>query len=161
MEICFQPASSYTINSPKIIRVNPSLDPFIKTFAIVYPKTVSSDTNNGVLLTIKIADNGSILKKIYDTVLLGPVNFYAPDIVHVSNDIYAVVSRKVMYGSISLHTVRISNVGKINTSFIDTLDIPMPEVTPGQSIKIYYTIDNLYLIVFDNYGSSRNYLKNS
>ena len=149
----YQPASSYTINSPKIIRVNPSLDPFIKTFAVVYPKTISSDTNNGVLSTIKIADNGSILKIIYDTVLLGPVNFYAPDIVHVSNDIYAVVSRKVMYGSISLHTIRISNVGKINTSFIDTLDIPMPEVTPGSTIKIYYTIDNLYLIAFDNYGT--------
>jgi len=149
----YQPASSYTIYSPKIIRVNPTLDPVVKTFAIVYPKTISSDTNNGVLLTIKIADNGSILKKIYDSVLLGPVNFYAPDIVHVSNDIYAVVSRKVMYGSISLHTIRISNIGKINTSFIDTLDIPMPEVTPGSTIKIYYTIDNLYLIAFDNYGT--------
>ena len=149
----YQPVSSYTINSPKIIRVNPTLDPFIKTFAVVYPKTISSDTNNGVLLTIKIADNGSVLKKIYDTVLLGPVNFYAPDIIHVSNDIYAVVSRKVMYGSMSLHTIRISNIGKINNSFIDTLDIEMPEVTPGSSIKIYYTIDNLYLIAFDNYGT--------
>ena len=53
------------------------------TYAIVYPKSVSYDTNNGVLLTIKIPDNGSIMKKIYDSVLLGPVNFYAPDIVHV------------------------------------------------------------------------------
>ena len=149
----FQPASSYTISSPKIIRVNPTIDPVIKTYAIVYPKSINYDTNNGVLLTIKIADNGSIFKQIYDSVLLGPVNFYAPDIVHVSNDIYAVVSRKVMYGSMSLHTVRISNVGKINNSFIDTLDIPMPEVTPGSSIKIVYAINNIYLIVFDNYGT--------
>jgi FlaG/FlaF family flagellin (archaellin) len=149
----FQPASSYTINSPKIIRVNPTVDPVIKTFAVVYPKSISSDTNNGVLSTIKIADNGSILKQIYDSVLLGPVNFYAPDIVHVSNDVYAVVSRKVMYGSMSLHTIRISNIGKINNSFIDTLDIPMPEVTPGSSIKIVYAINNIYLIAFDNYGA--------
>lgn len=149
----FQPVSSYTINTPKIIRVNPTIDPYLKTFAIVYPKTVSVDTNNGVLLTLKIADNGSVVKQIHDTVLLGPVNFYAPDVVHISNDIYAVVSRKVMYGSISLHTVQISNVGKIANSYIDTLDIPMPEVTPGQSIKIYHSIDDVYLIVFDNYGS--------
>jgi hypothetical protein len=149
----YQPTSSYTINTPKIIRINPTLDPFIKTFAVVYPKTISADTNNGILLTIKIADNGSIQKKIYDSVLLGPVNFYAPDIVHISNDIYAVFSRKVMYGSMSLHTIRISNIGKINNSFIDTLDIAMPEVTPGSTIKIYYTIDNLYLIAFDNYGT--------
>lgn len=149
----FQPVSSYTIYSPKIIRVNPTIDPLIKTYAIVYPKSINYDTNNGVLLTIKIADNGSINKQIYDSVLLGPVNFYAPDIVHVTNDIYAVVSRKVMYGSMSLHTVRISNVGKINNSFIDTLDIPMPEVTPGSSIKIVYGINDIYLIVFDNYGT--------
>jgi hypothetical protein len=149
----FQPASSYTINSPKIIRVNPTIDPIIKTFAIVYLKSISSDTNNGVLLTIKIVDNGSILKQISDSVLLGPINFYAPDIVHVSNDVYAVVSRKVMYGSMALHTIHISNIGKINNSFIDTLDIPMPEVTPGSSIKIVYTINNIYLIAFDNYGT--------
>jgi len=149
----YQPTSSYTINSPKIIRVNPTIDPFIKAFAIVYPKTIGSDTNNGILCTIHIADNGSILKKIQDSVLLGPVNFYAPDIVHVFNDIYAVFSRKVMYGSMSLHTIRISNVGKIDNTFIDTLDIAMPEVTPGSTIRIYYTIDNLYLIAFDNYGS--------
>ena len=149
----YQPASSYTINSPKIIRVNPTIDPVTKTFAIVYPKTISADTNNGVLLTIKIMDNGSILKNNFDYVLLGPVNFYAPDICHVSGDIYAVISRKVMYGSMSLHTIRISNIGKVNTTFIDTLDIAMPEVTPGSSIKIIYAIDNLYLVVFDNYGS--------
>ncbi len=149
----FQPASSFTIYSPKIIRVNPTLDPFIKTYAIVYPKIIGSDTNNGVLLSVKIADNGSILKNIYDSVLLGPVNFYTPDIVHVSNDVYATVSRKVRYGSMSLHTVSISNVGKIGNIFIDTLDIPMPEVTPGSSIKIFYTYNNLYLIAFDNYGT--------
>jgi hypothetical protein len=151
----YQPASSYTINTPKIIEVSSLKD----TYAIVYPKSVSSDTNNGVLLTIKIADNGSILKKILDSVLLGPVNFYAPGIVQVSNDIYAVVCRKVLYGSMSLHTIRISNVGKIDNSFIDTLDIPMPEVTPGLSIKIVHAINNIYLIVFDNYGSPAITLK--
>jgi hypothetical protein len=149
----YQPASSYTINFPKIIRVNPSIDPILKTFAIVYLKTVSADINNGVLSTIQIADNGTILKRVCDTVLLGPVNFYAPDIVHVSNDIYAVFNRKVMYGSMSLHTIRISNAGKVNTSFIDTLDVAMPEVTPGSTIRLYYTIDNLYLVAFDNYGT--------
>lgn len=151
----FQPTSSYTIYSPKIIEVSSVKD----TYAIVYHKSVSYDTNNGVLLTIKIADNGSILKKILDSVLLGPVNFYAPDIVHVSNDIYAVVCRKVLYGSMSLHTIRISNVGKIENSFIDTLDIPMPEVTPGLSIKIVYVTNNIYLIVFDNYGNHAVTLK--
>jgi hypothetical protein len=149
----FQPASSYTINSPKIIRINPTLDPSIKTFAVVYSKTISADTNNGVLLSLKIADNGTIFKNIYDSVLLGPVNFYAPDIVHVSNDIYAVANRKVMYGSMSVHTVSISNIGKINTTFIDTLDIIMPETTPGSTIQMYSTINNIYLIAFDNYGS--------
>jgi hypothetical protein len=155
----FQPTSSYTIYSPKIIRVNPTLDPFIKTYAIVYPKSISSNTNNGVLLTIKIADNGSILKKIYDSVLLGPVNFYAPDMIHVSNDVYAVVCRKVLYGSMSLRTIQISNIGKIEKSFIDNLDIPMPELTPGLSIKIVHVTNNIYMIVFDNYGSPAVTLK--
>jgi len=149
----YQPSSSYTINTPKIIRVNPTIDPYMKTFAVVYPKTIGTDTNNGVLLTIQIADNGSIARKIFDSVLLGPVNFYAPDIVHVYNDIYAVFSRKVMYGAMSLHTIRINNVGKVNTSFLDTLDIPMPETTPGTTIRIYYAIDNIYLVAFNNYGS--------
>ncbi len=151
----YQPASSYTILTPKIIEVSSVKD----TYAIVYPKSVGSDTNNGVLLTIKIPDNGSILKKIYDSVLLGPVNFYAPDIVHIANDIYAVVSRKVQYGSMSLHTIRISNVGKTDNSFIDTLDIPMPELTPGLSIKIVYVTNNIYMIVFDNNGNPAITLK--
>ncbi len=149
------PTSPYTIFTPKIIEVSSVKD----TYAIVYPKSISYDTNNGVLLTIKIPDNGSILKKIYDSVLLGPVNFYAPDIVHVANDIYAVVCRKVLYGSMSLHTIRISNVGKIENSFIDTLDIPMPELTPGLSIKIVYVTNNIYMIVFDNYGNPAITLK--
>jgi hypothetical protein len=149
------PTSPYTIFTPKIIEVSSVKD----TYAIVYPKTISYDTNNGVLLTIKIPDNGSILKKIYDSVLLGPVNFYAPDIVHVANDIYAMACRKVLYGSISLHTIRISNVGKIENSFIDTLDIPMPELTPGLSIKIVYVTNNIYMIVFDNYGNPAITLK--
>jgi hypothetical protein len=149
------PTSPYTIFTPKIIEVSSVKD----TYAIVYPKSVGSDTNNGVLLTIKIPDNGSILKKIYDSVLLGPVNFYAPDIVHIANDIYAVVSRKVQYGSMSLHTIRISNVGKIDNSFIDTLDIPMPELTPGLSIKIVYVTNNIYMIVFDNNGNPAITLK--
>jgi hypothetical protein len=145
----FQPASSYTINTPVIIQVSSVKD----TYAIVYPKTISVDTNNGVLLTLKIYDNGSIVKNIIDSVLLGPANFYTPDIVHVANDVYAVMCRKVYYGSMSLHTVRISNLGKINTTFIDTLDIPMPETTPGYSIKIIYVSANVYLIVFNNYAS--------
>jgi hypothetical protein len=149
----FQPTSSYTIYSPRIIRVNPMLDSFIQTYAIVYPKTISSDINNGVLLTIKIADNGSIVKNIYDSVLLGPVNFYAPDIVHIKNDIYAVVSRKVQYGTMSVRTVQISNLGKIEKNFIDTLDIPMPEVTPGLSLKIVHVSNDIYLIGFNNNGN--------
>jgi FlaG/FlaF family flagellin (archaellin) len=149
----FQPASSYTISAPTIIRINPALDPVIKTYAIVYPKSIGSDTNNGVLLTVKIVDNGSIMKKIYDSVLLGPINFYAPDIVHVSNDIYAVVGGKVQYGNMALRTIKISNTGKIEKSFIDYLDIPMPENTPGLSIKIVYVTNTIYMIVFDNYAS--------
>lgn len=145
----FQPASSYSINTPVIIQVSALKD----TYAIVYPKTISVDTNNGALLTIKILDNGSIVKSVLDSALLGPVNFYAPDIVHVANDIYAVMSRKVYYGCMSLHTIRISNVGKIDKYFIDTLDIPMPEVTPGYSIKIVYVSANIYLIVFNNYAN--------
>ncbi len=151
----YQPASSYTIYSPKIIRVSSLQD----TYAIVYPKTVSADTNNGVLLTLKIYHNGTILKNILDSVLLGPVNFYAPGIVHVANDVYAVMSRKVLYGSMSLHTIHISSGGKIDHSFIDTLDIGMPETTPGYTIKIDSVTNNIYMIVFDNYGSNGVTLK--
>ena len=155
----FQPASSYTINTPKIIKVNPSIDTPIDTYAVVYPKTIGSDTNNGVLLTIKIADNGTILKNIYDSVLLGPVNFYAPDIVHVSNDIYAIAGRKVLRGDMFVRTITISPTGKIENSFIDFLDIPMPELTPGYTIKITHVTDKIYLIAFDNYANPAVTLK--
>jgi hypothetical protein len=151
----YQPASSYTIYSPKIIKVNSTQN----TYAVVYPKTVSADTNNGVLLTLTIYKNGTILKNTLDSVLLGPVNFYAPDIIHVANDVYAVMSRKVLYGSMSLHTIRISSGGKIDHAFIDTLDIAMPETTPGYTIRIVNVANNIYLIVFDNYGSNGVSLK--
>lgn len=155
----YQPASSYTINTPKIIRVNPTIDSFVDTYAIVYPKTVSADTNNGVLLTIKIADNGTILKNVFDSVLLGPLNFYAPDIVHIANDVYAIAGRKVMYGNMFIRTVKISNLGCIEKSFIDYLEITMPETTPGYSIKFTHIIDQIYMIVFDNYAAPAVTLK--
>lgn len=157
----YQPTASFTftIDTPKIIRVNPTVDSPIDTYAIVYPKTVGADTNNGVLLTIKIADNGTILKNIYDTVLLGPVNFFAPDIIHVANDVYAIAGRKVMYGNMFIRTVKISNLGKIEKTFIDLLEIPMPETTPGYSIKITHVIDEIYMIVFDNYATPAVTLK--
>lgn len=155
----YQPASSFTIYTPKIIRVNPTIDSPIDTYAIVYPKTVGADTNNGVLLTIKIADNGTVLKNVYDSVLLGPLNFYAPDIVHVANDVYAIAGRKVMYGNMFIRTVKISNLGRIEKNFIDYLEIMMPETTPGYSIKITHIIDNIYMIVFDNYAAPAVTLK--
>lgn len=155
----YQPASSFTINTPKIIRVNPTLISSINTYAIVYPKTVGDDTNNGVILTIKIADNGTILKNVYDSVLLGPVNFYAPDIVHIANDVYAIAGRKVMYGNMFVRTIKISNLGKIEKNFIDLLEIPLPEKTPGYSIKITHVVDKIYMIVFDNYAAPAVTLK--
>ena len=151
----YQPASSYTISNPTIIQVNSVND----TYAIVYPKTISSDINNGILLTVKIPDNGSIEKRILDSVLLGPVNFYTPDIVHISDTVYAVISRAVYYGYMSLHTMKISNLGKVESTFIDTLDIPMKETTPGYSIKITHAINDIYLIVFNNYATPSVTLK--
>lgn len=152
-----QPASSFTVLNPKIIESNVGTH----TYAIVYQKSIvytgtnylGNDINNGVLLTIKILDNGSILKKKIDYALLGPVNFCAPDIVHVANDVYAEVSRRTLFGTISLRTIHISNGGKIDNHFIDTLDIEMPEVYPGLNIKITYVTNNIYMIVFDNYGN--------
>jgi hypothetical protein len=151
----YQPASSYTISNPAIIQVSSVND----TYAIVYPKTISSDTNNGVLLTVKIPDNGSIEKRVLDSVLLGPVNFYTPDIIHISGTVYAVMSRAVYYGYMSLHTMTISNLGKVEKTFIDTLNIPMPETTPGYSIKITHAINDIYLIVFNNYANPAVTLK--
>jgi hypothetical protein len=152
-----QPASSFTVLNPEIVESNASQH----IFAIVYQKGIAytgtnylgNDINSGILVTIKILPNGSILKKKFDYARLGPVNFCAPDIVHVANDVYAVVSRRALFGSISLRTIHISNGGKIDNYFIDTLDIGMPEVYPGLNIRITYVTNHVYMIVFDNYGN--------
>ena len=114
---------------------------------------MGNDINNGVLLTIKIQGNGTIVKNKIDYTLLGPVNFCAPDLIHIADDVYAVASRRTLYGTISLHTLHISTGGKIDNHFIDTLDIGMPEVYPGLNIKIVYVTNDIYMIVFDNYGN--------
>ena len=152
-----QGGSSFTVINPMIIESNISQ----QTYAIVYQKSISytgtnylgNDINNGVLLTIKILGNGTIVRNKIDYTLLGTVNFCAPDFIHIANDVYAVVSRRALFGTISLRTLHISNGGKIDNHFIDTLDIGMPEVYPGLNIKIVYVTDNIYMIVFDNYGN--------
>jgi hypothetical protein len=152
-----QGGSSFTVLNPIILPMNATQN----TFAIVYQKSISysgtnylgNDINNGVLLTIKILNNGSIVKNKIDYALLGPVNFCAPDIIHIANDVYATVSRRALYGTISLRTIHIYPNGKIDNHFIDTLDIGMPEVYPGLKIRIINVTNDIYMIVFDNYGN--------
>ncbi|HVQ00704.1 MAG TPA: type IV pilin [Candidatus Thermoplasmatota archaeon] len=153
------PYNSYIyVYGPKIIEVNESQN----TYAIVYQKLFSYtggtnwygyDYNNGLLVTIKIYTNGSIVKKKFDYAPLGPVDFCEPDMIHIANDVYAVASRRAVFGNITLRTIHISNGGKIDNHFIDTLNIGMPEIYPGLSIKIWPVTNHIYMIVFDNWGN--------
>ncbi|MBN1280253.1 MAG: type IV pilin [Candidatus Thermoplasmatota archaeon] len=92
---------------PSVIKLGTNTDN--NYFAIAY-KGAGYD---GVIKTIEIQDNGTIVLPCIDTLELGYFCWYDPDMVHVANDIYAIAYSDLDYHGV-LRTIKINSNGVID-----------------------------------------------
>jgi hypothetical protein len=121
------------------------IDVGVNFYATVY----SSTNNDGYLKTINILNDGSINKNIIDDLEIGIFDYLCPNIIHISDKIYAIVYRG-LYDDGYIRTLEIINDGQINDIPIDifefeTLDCYNPNIIHiGGSVYaiVYMSTDN-------------------
>jgi hypothetical protein len=129
--------------TPKVILVNAASG----IVAIVYSKP--SLGNQLYLKTIQIFSDGRINKTTINTRVLDVTLSSTPDIIHINNDVYAVVYSITPANTGVLLSVNISNTGVISpvNNKLPFVDIMIePEI-----IKIVASVDN-YVIVYNCIG---------
>jgi len=126
---------------PQIINVGGSI------YAIVY----TGPDSDGFLKTVEITNNGLISDNIIDDLELGIFDYREPNIIHISNNIYAMVYRG-LYNDGYIKTIEINNNGQI---IKDTIDIFEFETQNCLEPNIINIDGSVYAIVYtgpDNDG---------
>jgi hypothetical protein len=125
--------------TPAIIHVSGTI------YAIAYQWSGS----DGFIRTVNIAADGQIVNSIIDTLVFDSSLGAAPDIVHVSGDVYAVAYEGSGYYSSPgyLKTMTINSSGQIGNSVVDSLTFESNEcATPD----IIHVSGNIYAIAYQS-----------
>jgi hypothetical protein len=126
---------------PRILNVG------VNFYAIVY----TSINNDGYIKTINIIDNGSINKNIIDDLEIGIFDYRSPNIIHISDKIYALIYRG-LYDDGYIRTLEITNNGQVNDNAINIFEFEKLDCFDPNIIHISGSI---YAIVYrgtDNDG---------
>ena len=137
----------YTCYDPSIIHINGNI------FAIAYRGLY----DDGLLRTVQIANNGTISQLAIDQSEFGVFDCYYPDILKISDTIYATVFRGLEYDGY-LRTFEIASDGQINNTIIDSFRFQ----TGGYILDpmLIHINANVYAIVYSNLqGSWHGFLK--
>ncbi|KYK30838.1 MAG: hypothetical protein AYK22_02770 [Thermoplasmatales archaeon SG8-52-3] len=86
----------------------------------IYAVCFRGDYDDGYIATISIKNDG-IIKNVIDYLEFDTINCYDPDIIHVTNNIYAIAYEGPDFDGF-LKTVVINTNGQINDAVIDTLE---------------------------------------
>jgi len=124
---------------PRIIDVS------VNFYAIVYTST----NNDGYLITVNILDDGSINKNIIDDLEIGIFDYREPIIIHISDNIYAMVYRG-LYDDGYIRTLEITNNGQINDNPIDIFEF---EKQYCSEPNIIHVDGSVYAIVYSGPNS--------
>lgn len=125
-----------TCYQPRIIRINNDV------YAIVYQGT----NTDGLLNTVKIANNGTISKPRIDYAEIGIFECQYPNIIHVTSNIYALAFRG-FYDDGYLRTIEIRSDGSINDTIIDSFKFQSGEVLDPM---LYHINNDIFGIVYSN-----------
>jgi hypothetical protein len=142
---------TYGFNYPRIVQVNASNN----IYGIVYlKKLANTDLNNGALVTLRIANNGTIVKKLVDSVLLGAVNFFMHGVVRIAGNVYAIVGQRWPTDTnITIRTFTISPGGVISKYCIDNKTFSARNnlwiYASETRIRMIHVNQSIYAIVFD------------
>jgi hypothetical protein len=129
-----------TCFDPQIIQVNGD----------IYAITFSGDYSDGVVKTVQIANTGIITKQIIDYSEFGIFDCQQPDIINISNNIYAMVYTG-FYSDGCIRTIEITNDGQINDSTVDGLRFDQGSILDPMIIHIS---GDVYAIVYSNYTTT-------
>lgn len=127
----FEGGSCYT---PQIIRVSDNV------FAIPYRGPV----NDGYIVTVGIANNGTITTPVLDSFVFEGANIALCDIVHVIGVYYAIAYEGGLTKGY-VRTITISDLGAIGPAVIDTLCF---DATTGTAPKIIQIYETVYAVVY-------------
>jgi hypothetical protein len=112
-------------------------------YAIAY-RGVDAD---GFVCTVNIANDGQIGAAVIDTLEFETTACYEPDIIHIVNDIFAIVCRGAANEGI-INTVNIANDGQIDAAVIDRKNGWATNVNNPQTVSV--TGDVLAIVSRDN-----------
>lgn len=106
--------------------------------------------DDGLLKTVQIANNGTISKPVIDYAEFGIFDFQQPDIIQISDNIYALAFRGFDNDGY-LRTVEIASDGQINDSIINSFKFHSGQILDPMIIHIS---GEFYAIAYSDYQSS-------
>jgi hypothetical protein len=109
----------------------------------IYAVSFRGDDDDGYLATFSINDKG-IIKNVIDYLEFDTSNCYDPDIIHVTNDIYAIAYEGPDFDGF-LKTVQIGSTGEIKDTVIDTLEYA---AVNGLDPHIIHISGDIYTIAY-------------
>ncbi|UCF49072.1 MAG: type IV pilin [Thermoplasmatales archaeon] len=115
----------------------------IQISATIYAISFRGDGDDGYIATFTITTNG-IIKNIIDYFEFDTVNCYNPDIIHITNNVYAIAYEGPDFDGL-LKTVLINSDGQINDAVIDTLEF---DTVNGLDPNILHINGNIYVIAY-------------
>jgi len=122
-----------------------ALEPFI---VLPYPNRVAiayrCNTPERLIVTIAVADDGTISKSIIDHVTFAPAWGLSPSIILAHEGILAAFrNRDDNDGPVS--TVTVNQVGELGNSFLDALSFPVTAISRN---RIFHVYGNIFGVVF-------------
>jgi len=124
---------------PNILHVNEDV------YVVVY----RGYDDDGFLKTVKIADDGTIINKVIDTLEFDKSSCYYPSIIHINGDVYAIAYTGPGSDGF-LKTVEIADNGMITNIVIDTLEF---DTSYGYEPSIIHINGDVYAIAYTGPGS--------
>jgi len=126
-------------------------DPYLfRIFNDVYGIVYEGSYDDGLIKTLKIANNGSISKPVIDYGEVGIFDSQYPDIIHISGTVYAIAFRGI-YNDGFLRTVNIYDDGIVNDTIIDSYKFQWGNVLDP---KLLHISGNIFAITYSNYEGS-------
>jgi len=115
----------------------------IQISGTIYAVSFRGDDDDGFLVTFKLNTNG-IIKNVIDYLEFDTFNCYDPNIIHIINNVYAIVYEGQDFDGF-LKTVVINSDGQINDAVIDTLEF---DTANCRDPNIIHVNGNIYAITY-------------
>jgi hypothetical protein len=115
----------------------------------IYAIAYRGKNNDGYIITVAIASDGDIAKKITDSLEYDTSNGYYPCILNISGEVYAIAYRG-NGGDGFIRTIEITEKGEINKRVIDSLEFDTSNCYYPNIIPI---LDSVYAVAYQGNGN--------